>query len=336
MLNMATDCVEKGQYVSPYELVMVDEFQDASQARSHLISSLVRGPDRYLFAVGDDWQSINRFAGADLTVMTGFESSFGKGTVLRLETTFRCPQSLCDISSSFVQKNPRQLKKNVRSAQGTVEEPVRIICVDHEAYISAVVQVRVNEIAKEAAAVGKRAKVFILGRYRKESSYKPMMHDSQAVDLQFMTVHSSKGLEADHIIVPGMHSAGLGFPSRVEDDPVVHLAMAGGDPFEYAEERRLFCVALTRARTSVTLITLTRKESQFVSELVKDQKLTVRNPDGEETSTEVCPTCGKGFVIPKIGRFGLFFSCSAFPRCTYKRNGTKESRLNSNTQYRRR
>jgi DNA helicase-4 len=74
MLNLATDCVEKDQWKSPYDLVMVDEFQDASQARARLVAGLVRGSDKHLFAVGDDWQSINRFAGADLAVMTDFES----------------------------------------------------------------------------------------------------------------------------------------------------------------------------------------------------------------------------------------------------------------------
>ena len=88
MLNMATDYVEQGKWESPYDLVMVDEFQDASQARARLLSGLVSKHGKHLFAVGDDWQSINRFAGADLNVMTRFEEQFGKAVNKSSATTF--------------------------------------------------------------------------------------------------------------------------------------------------------------------------------------------------------------------------------------------------------
>lgn len=326
MLNLATDCVESGRFKSPYELVMVDEFQDASQARSRLVSSLTCGPGRHLFAVGDDWQSINRFAGADLSVMTNFEAQFGKGTSLRLETTFRCPQSLCDVIGGFVQKNPHQLKKTVRSAKPDVVDPISIISTEQESHIRGVVQMRVNEIAQESAEKGRRTKVYVLGRYRKELSYMPKAYDAQSIDLQFITVHSSKGLEADHIIVPGMHTVGLGFPSRVEDDPVLQLAMPSEDAFAHAEERRLFYVAMTRARRSVTLITVVQKESAFLHELVKDHKLEIKTSEGGTSANEVCPECGKGFVIAKKGQWGLFHSCSRYPRCEFKRSLPKDQR----------
>ena len=108
-----------------FDLVLVDEFQDASQARATLDEALVDEPGRYLLAVGDDWQSINRFAGADLSVMTNFEQWFGDGPTLRLQTTFRCPQSICDTASAFVAKNPRQLTKVVRSWRQGRHAPVR-------------------------------------------------------------------------------------------------------------------------------------------------------------------------------------------------------------------
>ncbi|MBS0343555.1 MAG: UvrD-helicase domain-containing protein, partial [Proteobacteria bacterium] len=173
MLNLATDCVEDGSWSSPFDLVMVDEFQDASQARARLVASLMRGEDRYLFAVGDDWQSINRFAGADLSVMTDFEAKFGKSTTLRLETTFRCLPTLCEISSAFIGKNPRQLRKNVRSVKPDREKPVRIASVQSEYHIRQAVEKRVVEIGLEAQELGKPAKVYLLGRYRKDSAYLP-------------------------------------------------------------------------------------------------------------------------------------------------------------------
>lgn len=318
MLSLAADCVESGRWQSPYELVMVDEFQDVSQARARLVASLLNSPGKCLFTVGDDWQSINRFAGADLAVMTDFEAKFGKAVTLKLETTFRCPQSLCDISSAFVQKNPRQLRKKVRSSKSEIDQPVRIIRVNEEAKIRAAITKRVQELADEHATPGKPLRVYVLGRYRKEIEHLPIEHADSRVEVEFVTVHSSKGLEADHIIVPRMTSETLGFPSRIEDDPVLQLAMPGGDSFEYAEERRLLYVALTRSRGTVTLITLAHKESPFIAELVKDYQLQVLDLYGEIGASQVCPTCREGFMVKKTGPYGPFLSCNRFPKCRHK------------------
>ncbi|SEK14921.1 DNA helicase-4 [Variovorax sp. OK212] len=319
MLNLATDCIESGRWTSPFELVMVDEFQDASQARARLMAGLMRGQDKYLFAVGDDWQSINRFAGADLGVMTDFEQRFGKATTLRLETTFRCPPSLCEISSTFVRKNPRQISKAVRSPKPDIDKPVRIIRVKSEHHIRSAIEKRIGEISHGAEQNGSREKVYVLGRYRKDSEHVLAIRSRQWVDVEFITVHSSKGLEADHIIIPRMTSETLGFPSRVADDPVLQLAMPGEDSYEYAEERRLFYVALTRARSTATLITIAHKESAFITELVRDQKLEIANADGSADDAEVCPTCGSGFLVARRGPYGQFLGCSTFPRCSFTR-----------------
>jgi DNA helicase-4 len=327
MLNLAADCIEQGRWESPYELVMVDEFQDASQARARLIAGLVNKPDRFLFAVGDDWQSINRFAGADLGVMTDFESKFGKAVTLKLETTFRCSQALCDISSQFVQKNPKQLKKHVRSPRNNVDQPVRIVSVQDETQIRSAVKARIAELAKAHSGSGQPTTVYVLGRYRRDKAYIPRAIESANVKVEFITVHSSKGLEADHVILPRITSETQGFPSRVIDDPVLQLAMPGGDGFEFSEERRLFYVALTRARQTVTLVTLSQKESSFVTELVRDCKLSVLNADGTKNANEVCPKCGSGFFVPRNGRYGPFFGCTNFPRCGHTRNAAADSRV---------
>ncbi len=326
MLNLAGDYVEQDKWSSPYELVMVDEFQDASQARARLVAGLVKKPGRCLFAVGDDWQSINRFASADLAVMTDFEAKFGRSVILRLEKTFRCPQSLCDISSGFVQKNPKQLKKNVRATKANVTEPVHIIRVDDKAKIRSAVRKRLDEITSECPAGSRKARVFVLGRYNSDQEYVPLNYDASRLDVEFITIHSSKGLEADHVILPSMTSEALGFPSKVVDDPVLQLAMPDGDSFENAEERRLFYVALTRAKTSVTLITIARKESAFITELVKDHQLEMRNLDGSESLSEICPTCQEGFLVKRNGKYGPFYGCSRFPRCDHTKKLYLDSR----------
>ena len=326
MLGLAADCIEQGRWASPYELIMVDEFQDVSQARARLVSSLLRAPGKCLFAVGDDWQSINRFAGSDLAVMTDFDAKFGRTVTLKLENTYRCPQSLCDISSQFVQKNPKQIRKKVRSAKPDIAEPIRIIQVDDERKIRSAVAKRVQEIASTSPINGKRPTIHVLGRYNKEREHLPIQYDESKVDVEFITVHSSKGLEADHVILPRMTAETLGFPSRIADDPVLQLAMPGGDSFADAEERRLFYVALTRAKTTVTLITLAHRQSPFVAELVEEHDIKVFNLDGVETSSEVCPICKEGFLVRRNGKYGSFVGCSRFPKCRHTRNAAIEAR----------
>lgn len=318
MLNQAADCLEKGRWRSPFRLVMVDEFQDASRARARLLSGLLKEPDHHLFAVGDDWQSINRFAGADLAVMTDFEQIFGRGTTLRLETTFRCSKALCELSSSFVQRNPKQLRKSVRSTNLGTDEPVRVIRVPTDNQIPSAIQRRLHDFSAEASASGKRRKVLVLGRYNNDRRFMPEQQHFSMLDVRFLTVHSSKGLEADYVVLPRVTSETLGFPSRVADDPVLQLAMPSGDAFEYAEERRLFYVALTRARLSATLISLEGRDSPFIIELVSEANVPVHQTDGAEASATVCPVCQQGFMVRRRGPYGEFLGCSTFPRCGHK------------------
>lgn len=336
MLNQAAEQLEQGHWQSPYELIMVDEFQDASLARARLIKALTTKADTCLFAVGDDWQSINRFAGADLGVMTQFEQLFGVARTLKLETTFRCPQSLCDISSRFVQKNPAQIRKIVRSIKPEVKEPVQITKVDDERQISSAVRAQLNQIGDEAATASEKLKVYVMGRYRKDRDYFPSGFSHPNLSVDFITAHASKGLECDHVVLPRMTSETLGFPSRIEDDPVLTLAMPDGDGFAFSEERRLFYVALTRATRSVRLITLTKRESAFVTELVKDHRLAIQNLDGEDRQEELCPECGQGFLTARKGKYGLFQGCSAFPQCKFTRNisSTNTGRKVSTQPYR--
>jgi DNA helicase IV len=315
MLNQAADHIENGTWLGAYEMVMVDEFQDSSQARARIAAALVAKPGRCLFAVGDDWQSINRFAGADINVMTDFESRYGKSKVMKLESTFRCPQSLCNVSSEFIQKNPKQLTKTVSAVNNDVDEPIRIVRVDDDGAIQAAIRSRIAEIAAQGLASGKTfTSIYLLGRYQKDSVFCPPNTTERDLSIEFMTVHSSKGLEADHVIIPRLTSDVLGFPSRVADDPVLQLAMPEGDGYEFGEERRLFYVALTRAKQSVTLITIANKESPFVHELARDYQIPVSNLDGTNFASELC-ACGNGFLVKRKGKFGQFYGCSTFPNC---------------------
>ena len=310
MLNDAIDLIESGRWPSPYRVVLVDEFQDASHARARMVSALVSKPDRYLFAVGDDWQSIYRFAGADIAAMIRFEETFGRGHVLKLERTFRNSQELAAIAGDFVMKNPAQIQKTVRSAT-SLPAPVALTRAEMDTAVTAAIADRLSTI-QSGLPPGERASVKVLGRYRNAAELMPARRHDR-VDVSFQTIHASKGLEADHVIVIGMDRGG--FPSIKEDDPLLRLAMPDADPFPYAEERRLFYVALTRARQSVLLIARSGRESEFVTELI--QQGAVRQSDARTSAPAgiVCPKCGKGLMIERKGRYGAFVACNRFPAC---------------------
>lgn len=325
MLNQAAEYLEQGRYQAPYLLVMADEFQDASRARARLCKALVQAPGRHLFAVGDDWQSINRFAGADVSVMTGFTETFGPSQVLQLSQTFRCPQALCDASSRFIAKNPAQIAKQVRSAtpaQGPVLQAFQVASRDRlQDAIYQYLQRLQQQLQSGTIAPGRdgRLSVFVLGRYNADRAYLPA-HWAQRfgaqLELSFLTAHRAKGAEADIVILPSMLERS--FPSARADDPVLGLAMPHADTYPLSEERRLFYVALTRARRSVAMFTVQGKRSPFLNELVHDGAVEITATTGEPIREQACPVCDGGVIVQRSGPYGEFASCSGFPRCQYK------------------
>lgn len=325
MLNQAAEHLEQGRHAAPYTLVMADEFQDASRARARLCRALVQQPGTYFFAVGDDWQSINRFAGADVSVMTRFNEWFGHGQVLRLEQTFRCPQALCDVSSRFISANPAQIRKRVWSStpsHGPVLQAFQVAARDQltDAVGQYLQQLHEASLcgAMPAGRDGKLS-VFVLGRYNADRAYLPgnwRARFGATLEVSFLTAHRSKGMEADVVILPALLDRA--FPNLRADDDVLSLAMPDGDTYPLGEERRLFYVALTRARRSVAMFTVSGKRSAFLDELERDGAVQVTTLDGQPVKERRCPACGTGVIVKKTGKHGDFHSCSAYPRCEHK------------------
>ncbi|WP_448654342.1 UvrD-helicase domain-containing protein [Pseudomonas mohnii] len=344
MLVQAAEHVEQGRCVPNFRLVMADEFQDASKARARLCRALVSTPGRHFFAVGDDWQSINRFAGADVSVMTEFREYFGSSQLLKLEQTFRCPQALCDVSSRFVSRNPVQLTKTVYSKTPAVGPALRAVMVpDAERIGHAIISFLEGLVAglKDGTipkADDRLIKVCILGRYNKEVKYVPgnwKARFGQFIEVSFLSVHRSKGTEADYVVLPSMVSMkrGRSFPSTMTDDPVLGLVMPNGDSYPFAEERRLFYVALTRARRTVVMYTVQSKVSVFVKELAIDGALQVEDIHGAPVRLNPCPSCRVGDLMVHDGKHGPFIRCTNFPECDYKppkKKPVKKARYSGN------
>ncbi|WP_157509225.1 UvrD-helicase domain-containing protein [Luteipulveratus halotolerans] len=317
MINQATDHLEAGRWTSPYRLVLVDEMQDTSLARARLVAALTGAPNTYLLAVGDDWQSINRFAGSDLSVMSDFADHFGPAQTVYLTRTFRSPQTVCDIAGRFVTKNPAQLDKQVHASNPGEPTPVRAIAVEDKADYDAALDQWLTDLDNTLETT---ATVLVLGRYNKTEG--PV---SQAIgkrrrhlQVRYSTVHKSKGDEADYVVIAGLERRG--FPSTIQDDPLLDLAMPGAETHPYAEERRLFYVALTRTRREVLLLTRAGHESPFLLELVGTEQTPVTAADGTDATPVICPRCKINRVVQKTGKYGPFFGCTGFPSCRYTSN----------------
>lgn len=325
MLISASELIEESPEPLGYVMVLVDEMQDSSVARARLVRSLLGAQGRYLLAVGDDWQSINRFAGSDLSVMTGFNDWFGEGPGLKLTRTFRSPSQIAEAASRFVLKNESQIIKEVWSSKKSSRSPIALVLVqppiwDPDVSVSANREAQtkairesvfkvVDRIASEAE--GKSESVLILGRYGFQSAVVPQTTWPN-LDVRFMSVHASKGTEADHVVIVGLETGRYGFPSGMSDDPILDLAMPVLDKFPHSEERRLFYVALTRAKKSVVMLVDAWHPSEFAVEMTQIADVDIWS--GEEV--EVCPKCRKGLVLKRQGPNGSFNSCSRFPQCT--------------------
>lgn len=329
MINLATAYVQHGQFLHPYSYVIVDEYQDISQARYRLLDAMRQQKDYRLFCVGDDWQSIYRFSGSDIGFILNFEKYWGASEISRIETTYRFPQSLIAVSSNFIMKNPEQKQKQLRSAITGRGFSMEKIAGYTDAYAIEFLAERLKELPKGST-------VLFLGRYRFDIKMLDSQHQfsyrysaalgrtevsfARRNDLQisFMTVHSSKGLQADYVFLLNTKAHGMGFPSQIADAPILQLLLDNCDHYPFAEERRLFYVAITRAKKKVWLVTLKGNESVFVEE--------IDEAHGEDMRREqyTCPLCG-GRLVRRSGPYGDFFGCSNYRTngCRYKRNLSK-------------
>lgn len=330
MINMASLYVQNSQFKHSYSYVIVDEYQDISQARYRLLDSMRQQKDYRLFCVGDDWQSIYRFSGSDIGFILNFEKYWGASEISRIETTYRFPQSLISVSSNFIMQNPEQKQKQLRSAIEDHGFSMEKITGYTDSYAVEFLAARLNDLPKGCSVIfiGRyRFDIKILGNHSRFSyRYNTALGQTEVLfvgrsDLRiiFMTAHSSKGLQADYVFLLNNKARGMGFPSQISDAPILQLLLDNCDHYPYAEERRLFYVAITRAKKKVWLVILKGNESVFVKE--------IESVYGEEMRREqyTCPECG-GKLIRRSGPYGDFFGCSNYKTygCRYKRKIIKK------------
>ncbi|WP_245440384.1 UvrD-helicase domain-containing protein [Neorhizobium sp. T25_13] len=309
MILRAAHYVETGRYVSPFRHILVDEFQDISQSRARLVKALkAQHPDVRIFAVGDDWQSIFRFAGSDIHLMRHFGGEFGGSfdgqsgihRTVDLGRTFRSVDKIAFAAQAFVLRNPAQIQKQIIPAGIATEPAIKIMMTSKG-------EEGLGEVLAAMSAkldAGHTASVLLLGRYRFiEPDMPNLQRRFPGLRISFKTIHASKGLEADHVILLNADSGRTGFPSEIVDDPLLALVSPEEEVFPNAEERRVMYVAMTRARHSLTILSSNSRPSSFVTELKKDPVYGVAAAVGAEQEAYQCGECS-GRLLGARGKNG--------------------------------
>ncbi|WP_409201337.1 UvrD-helicase domain-containing protein [Paracoccus aurantius] len=324
MILRAARYVETGRYVSPFRHILVDEFQDISQSRARLLKALkAQHPDVRIFAVGDDWQSIFRFAGSDIHLMRHFGEEFGGNfdgqtgvhRTVDLGRTFRSIDQIAFAARTFVLRNPAQIEKKIVPAGAATEPAIRIVTVskgEDEQRLSSVLEA----IATKLEGRSQPESVLLLGRYRYlEPDMRGLKHDFPQLRISFKTIHASKGLEADHVILLNADSGRTGFPSEIVDDPLLSLVSPEEEAFQNAEERRVMYVAMTRARHTLTILASKARPSSFVTELRNDPAYGIAAALGAEAKAYLCGKCG-GRLLGVTGKDGrIWYRCEHVQHC---------------------
>ena len=277
LIKLAIRYLRSGQIKTQFRYIIVDEYQDLSALRQKFLHLLIESSQASLFAVGDDWQAIYGFSGSRVDFTLNFRRFWGDFSLHRISKTYRFGPTLTGLSSNFIMQDHTQIRKQIRSQKEDSLEAVVEICGDSE-------RLDLEVLTHYFEFLPRDSSILLLGRFQVDQFR--LLHCTQFnltssgvefrprpdLKIRFLTVHQSKGLEADYVILLNNRDAKLGFPAHVKDPPLktelVKIAEELSlDQVSVNEERRLFYVALTRAKKQVILLTVDGKESSFIKEL---------------------------------------------------------------------
>lgn len=344
-----------------FKYIIVDEYQDISRQRFDLTKALSEVTDAKIIAVGDDWQSIYAFSGSDITLFTKFAEKMGYAKMLKIVRTYRNSQEVIDIAGNFIQRNSQQIPKQLVSPK-RIEDPVVIYTYDStfkgrdgnrrsgaNYALASAVETAIGQLLEYKKKENKEpGPILFLGRFgfdgdhlersglfeysSRGSKIKSVKYPK--LDITFMTAHSSKGLGYDDVIIVNGKNETYGFPSKIEDDPVLAFVIKGDKSIDYAEERRLFYVAMTRTKNRVFFIAPEQNPSEFLLELKRDYKNVVLHGDWNEDEAaskpkKACPLCGYPMQLKYKKAYGLrLYICTNEPEvCSFMTNDVRGGKL---------
>lgn len=330
MLNIATEYIKDGKYNNKYKYVIVDEYQDMSKSTFNFLRALRESSPYKMFCVGDDWQSIYRFAGSNVNYITYFENYFGSAELFFIPITYRFNQSIANISTNFIMENKNQISKQIYSNKENNDFSLGLI----ESYTDRHAIIFMEEKLKDLPL---NSNVMFLGRYnydikglnnnfnyifdQRKQVIKVKYKQRTDLNIEFRTVHTAKGLESDYVFVLNNKIGSYGFPSEIQDNKIINYFLEQAETFPHSEERRLFYVAITRAKNKVWLLVNENKESVFINELKLKYSIEIKK------EKYLCPKCGEQLRIIN-GKNGTFWGCSNYPNCRHTKNIAKSSSNN--------
>ena len=264
-----------------YDYIFVDEYQDISYQRYNFVKELSTLFKAKIVAVGDDYQSIYSFSLADMSLFTNFYDLMGYADILKIINTYRNSQELVDVAYNFISKNDYQIDKRLITNKHLKNSVV--INYYNNNLDSAKIEVILKEIILDIYKENSYDKILLLGRYNKDIDYfydvslfkkgdgdHIILKDNKNIDITYLTIHKSKGLGFDQVIILNTINAKRGFPSMIKDEPVISLLSKDKEePILYPEERRLFYVALTRTKNKVYILCpyAYNERSSFIKEI---------------------------------------------------------------------
>lgn len=252
-----------------YKYIIIDEFQDTSLTRYNLIKEILDKTNANFLAVGDDYQSIYRFTGCDLYLFVNFKKFFKDSKIYKIQTTYRNSQELISLAGNFIKKNKLQINKNLKSHKH-LNKPVKIIYYDNQK----------KEFTKLLDLLYKQNKKKILVLIRNNNDINKILTKELEIEnnvikykdmnIKYLTVHKSKGLEEEIVIIINLEDNDWGFPNKIKDEKILKYILPKKEKYKYAEERRLFYVALTRTKNEVYLLVNKNNKSNFIKEIVNN------------------------------------------------------------------
>lgn len=243
-----------------YKHIIIDEYQDTSVTKFNFIKKLIKLSNASFFAVGDDFQSIYRFTGANLKVITDFKTYFPFAKIFKLKNTYRTPDELIKIAGKFIMKNKKQIKKRLCS-KNKLTGSVEVVYYDD-----------LNKSIKDIIREDKINNLFILSRNNKDLNEV----DKLEIKHRKLTIHKSKGLQSDYVFIIGLNNNKNGFPNKIKDHDILKYVNNYKDYYPYEEERRLFYVAFTRCKKKVYLFIQKDNESIFIKEIKRYKSIVIR------------------------------------------------------------
>jgi superfamily I DNA/RNA helicase len=309
------------KYQKQYKYVMVDEFQDVNNQQVAFLKELVN-EDSQLFCVGDDWQSIYGFRGSEIEYIVNFQEHFSEPEIIKLNLNYRSTDAIVKASNEVIKKNRYQVAKEITAVKkGGAKIAVNYAETEGEpeSFIYRKIQQHIDEGIQPEE---------ILILYRR-SAMKNGIEKSllkSGLNVQFKTIHGAKGLEAQVVFILGLNSGSGGFPDPWMQDKIYHAIKKTKYSTLLEEERRLFYVALTRAKKNLYLMSQKGNISEFIKDIPKELMLINENEtkgvafefticDGCESKIEehfkFCPECGNSInkiIEQKTEETNLFAS----------------------------